>query len=322
MIAAIAACESAKIRGTTVEGEQRLRHPCRMSGALPDATPDPTGHSATLTTERSPYDLRTRAIETVVLVASVIVLRMLGMALLVVSTFQIGSPDSILTFILLIADPNLVAWIALTAAVQFGLQSMRRLGRWALIVLAAPVSVILASMLRNLAGVLGAGIYGVLGGGIAWLDTGIMAVVVALSMAFTAAVLGRGRRRFASIAGGLVAVGGVLTLVLLWQAFETYFTLSGDRVVPTPEQQNRYVITAALTLACLVGAIVLAAVSRRRGLIITAGIVGCLGLVVALAVPVPLDRFVPRPSGETPVVDEPGGGGSCYGPGDPNCIGG
>ena len=77
----------------------------------------------------------------------------------------------------------------------------------------------------------------------------------------------------------LAAVPLCVGLVLLWQAFETYFTLSGDRMVPTPEQENRYVITAALTLACGVGAIVLAAVSRRRGLIITAGIVGCLGLI-------------------------------------------
>ena len=181
---------------------------------------------------------------------------------------------------------------------------------------------IVASVLRNLAGVLGAGIFGVLGSGIAWLDIGILTIVVALGMAFTAAVLGRERRRSASIAGGLLAVGGLLALVLLWQAFETYFTL-GDPVVVAPEQETRYVITASLTLACLVGAIVLAALSRRRRLIITACIVGCLGLIVAIAVPVPLDRFVPRPLGGATVVHEPGGGGgSCSGPGDSHCVGG
>ncbi|WP_448808915.1 hypothetical protein [Agromyces bauzanensis] len=67
------------------------------------------------------------------------------------------------------------------------------------------------------------------------------------------------------------------------------------------------------------GAVVFAAVSRRRGLIITSCIIGCLGLIIAFAVPVPADRYFPEP---TPAPVERGGGSSCMSPGDPNCIGG
>ena len=201
----------------------------------------------------------------------------------------------------MVADPNLLVWIALAAAVQFGLRSMRRPGRWALIVLAAPVAVFVATAVRSLPGLAGAGLGAVLGNGIAWIDAGILTAVVALGIAFTAAFLSPGRRTSARIAGGLLALGGLLTLVLVWQAFETYFTLFGSEPVVTPADEDRYLVTAALTLVAFVGAIVFAAVSRRRGLIITSCIVGCLGVIVAFAVPVPADRFMPEPA--PPVED-------------------
>ena len=71
-----------------------------MSGALPDA--EDTGGMAAAEANHPAQpasDVRVRAIETVVLVASVIVLRLLGVALLVVSTFRLGSPDSLLTLV-------------------------------------------------------------------------------------------------------------------------------------------------------------------------------------------------------------------------------
>lgn len=276
------------------------------------------GVSAPNAPDRPAFDPRARAVETLVLVASVVVLRLVGVLLLVASSYGLGSLDALLPLIALVADPNLLAWIGLTAAVQFGLRSMRRPGRWALIVLAAPVAVLLATALRSFPGLAGAGFGAVLGNGIAWLDAGILTVVVALAVAFSAAFLGRERRRSARIAGGLLALGGLLTLVLVWQAFETYFTLFGSEPVVTPADGERYLVTAAATLAAFVGAIVFAAVSRRRGLIITACIAGCFCLIVAFAVPVPADRFIPEPA---PAPDG-GGGSSCYGPGDPNCIGG
>lgn len=279
---------------------------------------DDAGADAPVTSNRPTFDLRARAVETIVLVASVVLLRLLGVLLLVVSSYGFGSIDALVPLVAMVADPNLLAWIALTAVVQFGLRSMRRPGRWALILLAAPVAVLAATALRSIPGLASAGFAAVLGNGVAWIDAGILTAVVALGIAFSAAFLGRERRRSARIAGGLLALGGLMTLVLVWQAFETYFTLFGSEPVVTPADEDRYVVTAALTLVAFVGAIVFAAVSRRRGLIITSCIVGCLGLIVAFAVPVPADRFIPEPP---PAPAEDGGGG-CYGEGDPNCIGG
>ncbi|WP_448003355.1 DUF6234 family protein [Agromyces bauzanensis] len=296
-----------------------------MSEALSDAhpDPDPSGLQDSGTTDRPMFDVRARAVETLVLVASVVVLRLVGVLLLVISSYGLGSFDAWFPLVAMVADPNLLVWIALTAAVQFGLRSMRRPGRWALIVLAAPVAVLLATAARSLPSLAIAGFAGVLGNGVAWIDAGILTMVVLLAIAFSAAFLSRERRMSARIAGGLLALGGLLTLVLLWQAFETYFTLFGSQPVVTRADEDRYLVTAALTLGALVGAVVFAAVSRRRGLIATSCIVGCLGLIVAVAVPVPADRFFPEPSPEpTPAPAERGGGSSCMSPGDPNCIGG
>lgn len=288
-----------------------------MSGALSEADGG-TGASGPVAPDRPMFDVRARVAETVVLVASVVVLRVLGVLLLVVSSYGLGTIDSLLPLVAIVADPNLLAWVALTSAVQFGLRSMRRPGRWALIVLAAPVAVLLATAVRSLPDLAGAGFGAVLGSGIAWIDAGILTAVVALGIAFTAAFLGRERRTSARIAGGLLALGGVLTLVLVGQAIETYFRIWSAPSVVTPAQEDRYLVTASLTLVAFVGAIVFAAVSRRRGLIITSCIVGCLGLIVALAAAVPTDRFFPE---QAPPTDEPRGP-TCMGEGDPNCIGG
>ncbi len=287
-----------------------------MTGDRSEADSD-SGASAAVAPDRPSFDLRARAIETVVLVASVVVLRVLGVLILVISSYGFGSVDVLLPLVRIVADPNLLVWIALAAAVQFGLRSMRRPGRWALIVLAAPVAVLVATAVRSLPGLAGAGLGAVLGNSPALIDAGILTAVVALGIAFTAAFLDRERRRSAKIAGGLLALGGLLTLVLVWQAFETYFVLFGSEPVVTPADEDRYLVTAALTLVAYVGAIVFAAVSRRRGLIITSCIVGCLGVIVAFAVPVPADRFMPEPA--PPAAPRPYP--LCH-EGDPDCIGG
>lgn len=304
-------------RGNT---EARGRGPVeawRMNGALPHAG-DETGASGPVVTDRPRFDLRARALETVVLVASVVVLRVLGVLILVISSYEFGSIDMLLPLLRIVADPNLLVWIALAAAVQFGLRSMRRPGRWGLIVFAAPIAVLVTTAVRSLPNFAGAGVGAVLGNGIAWIDAGILTAVVALGIAFSAGVLSPGRRTSAKISGVLLALGGLFTLVLAWQAFETYFVLFGSEPVVTPADEDRYLATAALTLVACVGAIVFAAVSRRPGLIITSCIVGCLGLIVAFALPVPADRFTPEPA---PPVEE-GNYRPCFGEGDPNCIGG
>lgn len=288
-----------------------------MSGALSDAHDDP-GTDEEVAPDRLTFDLRARAIETVVLVASVIVLRLVGVLLLVASSYELGSIDALFPFVAMVADPNLIVWIALAAAVQFGLRSMRRPGRWAMILLAAPVAVLLASAARGLLSLAPAGFAAALGSGVAWIDAGILTAVVALGIAFTAAFFSRERRRSAKIAGGLLALGGLLTLVVVWQWFETYFVIWSGPVTATPAQEDRYLVTAALTLVAFVGAVVLAAVSRRRALIITSCIVGGLGLIIVFAVQVPTDRFFPEPA---PPAEEPRGP-TCMGEGDPNCIGG
>ncbi|WP_157415440.1 hypothetical protein [Agromyces allii] len=289
-----------------------------MSGAQPYAPGDPDT-STPAATERPAFELRPRLVETAVIVASVVVLRAVGLLLIVLSSSGLNSFDVLPRLVVMVVDWNLLVWVALAAAVQLGLREMRRPGRWALILAAVPVAVLIATAVRSLPGSLGLGFVGVLGNGIAWLDAGILTVVVALGLAFTAAALGRERRTSARIAGVLLALGGLLTLVLLWQAFETYFALFGSTPDVTDADANRYVVTASITLGVLVGAIVFAAISRRRGLIITACIAACLGLIVAVAVPVPYDRFAPAP--ELVPVD-PGGVNGCMGEGDPNCVGG
>lgn len=292
-----------------------------MSGDLPEAHGDDgagDGAGAPDASRHARFDVRARAIETAVLVASVVALRLLGVLLLVASSYGLGSIDALIPLVAMVADPNLLAWIVLTSAVQFGLRTMPRPGRWALIVLAAPVAVLLATVVRSVPSFASAGLGAVLGNGIAWIDAGILTAVVALGIAFSAAFLGRERRTSARIAGALLALGGLLALVLVWQAFETYFALFGSRPVVTPADENRYLVTAALTLGALIGAIVFAAVSRRRGLIIASCIVGCIGVVVAIAVPVPADRFIPEP----PPPPAERHYAPCFGEGDPNCVGG
>ncbi|WP_157425788.1 hypothetical protein [Agromyces salentinus] len=294
-----------------------------MSGAPTDAhdshdAHDDPGASAEVAPRRPTFDVRARVVETVVLVASVLVLRLLGLLLLVSSSYGLGSFDAFGPLVAMVADPNLLVWVALTVAVQFGFRTMPRPGRWALILLAAPVAALVATAVRTLPSLASASLGAFLGSGIAWIDAGILTLVVALGIAFTTAALGRERRTSARIAGTLLALGGLLTMVLVWQAFETYFTLFGVVPVVTAADGDRYVVTASITLGALAGAIVFAAISRRRGLIVASCIVGCLGLIIAFAVPVPSDRFAPAPP---PAPTERGGGG-CMGEGDPNCIGG
>jgi len=295
-----------------------------MSGTRSDARDDP-GESAEADNDRPTFDLRARAVETVVLVASVIVLRLSGLLLMVASSYGLGSFDAFMPLVAMVFDPNVLVWIALAAAVQFGLRSMGRPGRWALIVLAAPVAVVVVNAVRGIPSLGTAGLGALFGNPVAWIDAGILALVVALGIAFSAAALGGERRTSSRIAGVLLALGGLLTLLLVWQWIAANLAIWGSRPAPTPEQENLYVVTAAVTLAALVGAIVFAAFSRRRGLIIASCIVGCLGLIITFAVPVPTDRFAPEPPPAPTAPTEPGGGGggnSCMSPGDPNCVGG
>ncbi|MGI9822818.1 hypothetical protein [Agromyces sp. Marseille-Q5079] len=285
-----------------------------MSGALSDAHDD-TGASTGAATDRPTFELRARVVETVVLVASVVVLRMLGVLLMVASSNTPGSLEMVIPLIAMSLDPNVLVWIALVCAVQFGLRSMGRPGRWALIVLAAPVAAVVVNAVRGIPSLADQGLGALFGSVVAWIDAGVLTLVVA----FTAAVLGRERRTSSRIAGVLLALGGLLTMLLVWQWIAANLSIWATRPPPTPEQENLYVVTATLTLGALVGAIVFAAISRRRGLIISSCIVGCLGLVITFAVPVPADRFAPEPA---PAPTERGGGHSCMSPGDPNCVGG
>lgn len=290
-----------------------------MSGT-PYGSESPRSADAPAPPQTLPFDVRDRAIETVVIVASVVALRALGLLLLLASSPGRSSDPlaTLVPFLAMVFDLNLLAWVAIAGAVQFGLRSMRRPGRWALIVLAVPVAVLLVNLLRNLPGLVQAGPLAALANGVAWLDAGILTVVVALGLAIAAGFVGRDHSTPARIASVLLALGGLLTLVLAWQAFATYFTLGSTPDEPTQAEGDRYLVTAGLTAAAFIGAIVCAAVSRRRGLIIASSVVGCVGLVLAFVLQVPSGRFIPDPE----PAPAPGGGSSCYGEGDPNCIGG
>ncbi|MET4157113.1 hypothetical protein [Agromyces sp. PvR057] len=292
-----------------------------MSGTRSDAHDDP-GATAEADNDRPTFDLRARGVETVVLVASVVVLRLLGVLLMVASSSGLDSFDAFIPLVAMVVDPNVLVWIALAAAVQFGLRSMGRPGRWALIVLAAPVAVVVVNAVRSIPSLGAAGLGALFGNPVAWIDAGILTLLVALGIAFTAAALGGERRTSSRIAGVLLALGGLLTLLLVWQWIAANLVIWASRPTPTPEQENLFLVTAAVTLGALVGAIVFAALSRRRGLIVASCIVGCLGLVITLAVPVPTDRFAPEPPPAPTEPAEPGGGHSCMSPGDPNCVGG
>lgn len=271
------------------------------------------------------FELRARLLETVVLVASVVALRIVGLVLIVLSTSSPGSDPlgMLLPFVAMVVDPNLLVWVALAAAVQFGLRSMPRPGRMALVVAAAPVAVLLVGTVRALPMLPQSGPIGLLGNGVSWFDAGILTVVVALGVAVAAAAgtapVAGARRWAAPVAGGLLALGGLLVLILAWQAIEAYFTLGGTPVVVTPEQGDRYLVTAGLAVVAFAGAVVSAVLSRRRWLVVTSVIVGGVGLILAFVLQVPAGRFLPGPAPEP----APGpGGSSCYGEGDPNCIGG
>lgn len=105
-------------------------------------------------------------------------------------------------------------------------------------------------------------------------------------------------------------------MVLVWEWLSANLAIWASRPTPTPEQENLYVVTAALALGALLGAIVFAAVSRLPALIIISCIAGFLGLVITFAVPVPSDRFDPEPP---PAPVDTGGGGGCLGD---DCVGG
>ena len=285
------------------------------ASAEPDAAPAPLAPV---------FDVRARLLETVVLVASVVALRIVGLVLIVLSASGPGSDPlgMLLPFVAMVVDPNLLVWVALAAAVQFGLRSMPRPGRMALVVVAAPVAVLLVGTVRALPMLPQSGPIGLLGNGVSWFDAGILTVVVALGVAVAAAGTApvAGARRWAApVAGGLLALGGLLVLILAWQAIEAYFTLGGTPVVVTPEQGDRYLVTSGLTVLAFAGAAVSAVLSRRRWLVVTSVVVGGVGLILAFALQVPAGRFLPGPAPEP----APGpGGSSCYGEGDPNCIGG
>lgn len=128
----------------------------------------------------------------------------------------------LLPFVAMVVDPNLLVWVALVAAVQFGLRSMPRPGRMALVVVAAPVAVLLVGTVRALPMLPQSGLVGLLGNGVSWFDAGILTVVVALGVAVAAAAgtapVAGARRWAAPVAGGLLALGGLLVLILAWQA--------------------------------------------------------------------------------------------------------
>lgn len=262
-----------------------------------------------------PTRLQARVIETLVLAASTLGVRLLGVMLLFASAGSASSPTAALGVVAAIFDATLFVWAGLVVAVQFGMPRASRQWRWALVVIAAPVAALLCALPGALSGALGG-----IGAAnpITWINGTVFTIVVGLGVVVAAACLDRERRSLRGGAAALLAIGSLLTLVLMWQSIDVYFTLWGAPVTVTEADGNRYLITAGAAAASLLGAVALAIATHRRGLIITATVVAAIGLLIAFTVQVPQGRFLPDPP--PPPVDRSYNG--CMGEGDPNCVGG
>ncbi|MDQ0895013.1 hypothetical protein [Agromyces ramosus] len=276
-----------------------------------ELVPSSTGIGAT--THWTP--LQERAIETLVVVASTLGVRLLGVVLLVGSTGSANSPALALSVIGAVFDATLFVWAGLAVAVQFGMLRASRPWRWALVVLAAPAAALLSALPGVLSGALG-------GAGAAnpvtWINGTVFTIVVGLGVVIAAACLSRERRSLAGGAAALLTIGSLLTLVLMWQFLDVYFTIWGAPVTVTEADGNRYLINAGAAAGSLLGAVALAIAAHRRGLIIATSVVAAIGLIVAFTVQVPQGRFIPDPP--PPPAERSNNG--CMGEGDPNCVGG
>lgn len=276
------------------------------------APPSPTVPAAP---HRTP--LQARAIETLVLVASALGVRLVGVVLLSGSAGSANSAAGVLDMVGAIFDAILFVWVGLIAAVQFGMRRATRRSRWALVVLAAPTAALLCALLGMLPGVL-VGFGPPVTDPTTWINGVVFTIVVGLGVVIAAAGLSRERRAMASSAAALLAIGSLLALVLMWQFLDVYFTLWGAPVTVTEADGDRYVITAGVATAALIGAVALAISVRRRSLIITASVLAAIGLIITFATQVPQGRFIPDPP--PPPAERPYA--PCFGEGDPNCVGG
>ena len=109
-------------------------------------------------------------------------------------------------------------------------------------------------------------------------------------------------------AGAALAVGITLTVALVYQQLDVYFTFGGETVVPTDAQETRYVWTAGAGIVAMAASLVLALIipSRPLGWCAFAGVV--VALIVAGVFPVPQDRWRPDP----PTYEMPDNYTPCY----------
>lgn len=259
--------------------------------------------------------LQARAIESLVLVASALGVRLVGVLLLFGSAGSANSAAAATGMVGAIFDPTLFVWVGLVAAVQFGMRRAPRPRRWMLVVLAAPTATLLRALFGSLPGVF---TWSWVADPITWISGTIFTIVVGLGVVIAAACLSRERRAMAGGAAALLAIGSLLTLVLMWQFLDVYFTILGAPVTVTEADGDRYLITAGVAAAALVGAVALAIAIRRRGRIILASVIAAIGLLITFAVQVPQGRFIPDPP-PPPTEREYT---PCFGEGDPNCVGG
>lgn len=274
--------------------------------------PPPTEAAAA---QRTPA--RARAIETLVLVASVVGVRLVGVLLLSASSWSVDATRGPFGELGAVFDVTLLLWVGLVAAVQFGMRRARRSWRWTLVVLAAPAAVLVSSIIASIPAML-SGLGPRFASLLTVIEGIIFLIVVGLGLVIAAACLAGKRRAISGSAAVLLAVGSLLALVLLWQFFELYFVLWWTPPAVTEEHGIRYLVTAGAAAAALLGALALAIAARRRGLIITAGALAAAGLIVAFALQVPQGRFIPDP----PPPPAERSYTPCFGEGDPGCVGG
>lgn len=230
-----------------------------------------------------------------------------GSVVAVVATHGASGASNLLHYVL---SPALLVWLLLVGVLALTLPRLREVPFAAFAVAAAAIATAVANVPSLMFGgwlvlVLGWQALGLIG-------AALIGAVAGVVVRRRRSAPSPGRRRGAVLSGlalGLLVVGGALAFVLPTQWLDVYFALFSSPPPPTPTEGARYLWTAGLALAFLVGALVVAVIRRGRGLIVLTAIALACAVIGALVFQVPVGRFAPQPAPVEHRDDHP----VCYG---------
>lgn len=223
---------------------------------------------------------RGRVLETLAIVVAVLAVEVVGTLVLALASGVRASLLELAGVLGVALSPRTLIWLALAAGVQLTLREASRRRRWTLVLLAAPVAVLLPTIIStvqywHLAGAAWFGLPFVL-------HTVVFTATVGLGLLIAAAVRSGRFRATALAAAVLVALGAMLTLALMWQFIAVNLAFFGEPPTVTAADAERYVTTASVAAVTYVAAVVLATVSRVKALVITSLAGAALGLAVVI----------------------------------------